>query len=332
MPSGAARAPWTSHDLEPAGACPICGSSERTVLYQGVRDSVGDGGGEWTFHACSECGCLLLDPRPRADALARAYENYHTHKSPAPRTGLANLRRQVGLWILARRFRTRPREGHRLARWFAMGVGWLPTVRRRALGPGGPILPPRISGGRPPRFLDVGCGSGWLLETMQDAGWEAEGQEWDEAAANAALRRGLHVTTGPVSAVKGSFELITMLHVVEHVADPVDFLREAATKLSPHGRLVVTTPNVEGEGHRRFGRSWRGLEAPRHLQIFNGASLRKVAEAAGLVVERVQDVCRPGIWRESRAIAKENGVRLDGVPRNPPRRGVGDELVLHARR
>jgi hypothetical protein len=61
-------------------------------------------------------------------------------------------------------------------------------------------------------------------------------------------------------------------------------MRKCRELLKPGGRLVVTTPNARGLGHARFGASWRGLEPPRHLQIFSPPTLAECARRAGLEV------------------------------------------------
>ena len=71
-------------------------------------------------------------------------------------------------------------------------------------------------------------------------------------------------------------------HVIEHVPDPLGTRTECRRLLRPGGRLVLTTPNALGMGHRRFGRDWRGLETPRHLQVFTPGALRALVDRSGL--------------------------------------------------
>ena len=75
-----------------------------------------------------------------------------------------------------------------------------------------------------------------------------------------------------------------MSHVVEHLTDPVGLLTEISRLLKVGGRLVMTTPNTAGIGHQKFGPSWFGIDPPRHLYLFNKASLSEVARQAGFQV------------------------------------------------
>ncbi len=64
--------------------------------------------------------------------------------------------------------------------------------------------------------------------------------------------------------------------------NPLQLLRECHRILKPNGKLVLTTPNNESWGSKLFKKAWRGLEPPRHLNIFTYASLLKIAQKAGL--------------------------------------------------
>jgi SAM-dependent methyltransferase len=135
------------------------------------------------------------------------------------------------------------------------------------------------------RLLDVGCGNGDQLARMCRSGWSGEGVETDpEAVGNARARHGLTVHLGRLEELRfpgGSFDAITMKHVIEHVHDPVGLVRECLRLLKPGGRLVIVTPNVNGLGHRWFGENWRGLEPPRHLHLFTPGALGICATRAG---------------------------------------------------
>ena len=104
---------------------------------------------------------------------------------------------------------------------------------------------------------------------------------------------------------QGSFQAISMVHVIEHLIDPAATLKTLHDLLAPGGRLLVVTPNVASLGHAIFGESWRELDPPRHLYLFSQESLIKTVETAGFRVKTIRTSSRTarGIWRESRVIA-----------------------------
>lgn len=100
------------------------------------------------------------------------------------------------------------------------------------------------------RALDVGCGAGLLAEPLARLG--AEVNAIDAAAESIAVardhaaRRGLAIDyrVGGVEAAAGeTFDLVTCLEVVEHVADAAAFVRGLAEAVAPGGLLIMSTPN-----------------------------------------------------------------------------------------
>jgi SAM-dependent methyltransferase len=79
---------------------------------------------------------------------------------------------------------------------------------------------------------------------------------------------------------------LTMFHVVEHLYDPRAYLRAAFALLRPDGRLVVQVPNAASWQFRLLGRSWNGVDVPRHLNDFRDTDLVKLIQSCGFEVVR----------------------------------------------
>jgi SAM-dependent methyltransferase len=199
---------------------------------------------------------LWLDPSPSQKEIGKAYADYYTHEAPTDSgLRLAISSAYNALWRLTGIGRERER------------------LRDMCLDPS-----------TPGALLDVGCGDGSRLTRLIRSGWKVEGQEVDSVAAEQARARGVTVHVGELGELQlpaGRFDAVTLSHVIEHVPSPEDTLRECRRLLSPGGRLVAITPNASGLGHARYGRAWRGLEPPRHLQIFSPPTLARIARRAG---------------------------------------------------
>ena len=148
-----------------------------------------------------------------------------------------------------------------------------------------------LDGVPPGRLLDVGCGSGDLLEHFAGRGWEMYGIDPSASAVAAAAKRGASVHQGTLRDQPwqpGSFALITFQHALEHIDEPVDSLRLASALLQPGGLLVIDVPNWACWQRRLLFRDrWHPLELPRHLQHFSPQALERLAGVLGLRVRAV---------------------------------------------
>ena len=98
--------------------------------------------------------------------------------------------------------------------------------------------------------------------------------------------------------------------MLEHVPDPVGTLARCRELLAPGGSLVCVTPNTRSLGARTFGRSWLHWDPPRHLHLFDPATLERAVEEAGLTVRRV---ATPGstahfVWQASTLIERQGSL------------------------
>jgi hypothetical protein len=74
---------------------------------------------------------------------------------------------------------------------------------------------------------------------------------------------------------------VAMFDVLEHVPEPVGFLRLAASLVTPHGILLMNLPDLDSPQARLLGRRWP-LLLPEHLNYFNQPSLERAAQRVGL--------------------------------------------------
>jgi SAM-dependent methyltransferase len=134
------------------------------------------------------------------------------------------------------------------------------------------------------RWLDVGSGAGALIGAARGNGWEVVGTEVAAAAAEATRARGFDVRIGDLSELRlapATFDVVSMVEVVEHVAQPAALLAAAHTVLRPGGVLYITTPHGRGVSGRALGMKWSVVAPPEHLQLFSLKGLRAALRAAG---------------------------------------------------
>lgn len=219
----------------------------------------------WTYLGCSDCGVYFVDPMPVGDTIQDAGDFYDVaYYSGGPR----------------------PRE----AEWEALTTAaWRRQIEifTRAVGHRGALL-------------DVGCGTGTALAAARDEGWDVTGVEVSSAGDHARKVFGLNVSTGTLEQAAfpdASFDAVWLSHVVEHVPDPVAFLREADRILKPGGMAMISVPNSRGMVyaatnliHRLRGRYGKdkfacSINPPGHLYAFDNKSLRVALSHTSLTPE-----------------------------------------------
>jgi len=202
----------------------------------------------WCLVKCCECGLVFTNPRYSDQALERLYsEQYYE-------TAKEYFSSQV----------QQPSADHfSLARQVKRLFG-----HRQSL-----------------RSLDIGCGSGQLVKAFGRMGFEAVGLEPSAKAAQWAQSIGLDVRQTPLEEMPAEYyDVVTALHVLEHVRQPSLFIKECSRILRFKGIFVLETPNYGSLRAIRMREQWQPLYPDTHLYQFTPVTLRKMIEMAGLQI------------------------------------------------
>ncbi len=166
------------------------------------------------------------------------------------------------------------------------------------------------------RMLEVGSSWGFFLDGARIRGWQVQGIELSDSAVRWANERfGLNVTCGTIEDIllpeETAFDVVVAWHVIEHVQDPMSFLKTVRHRLRPGGLLALRTPNIRSLPARLNGWAWHWVGAPAHLSLFSSRSLRLAVERAGFSVRhcatRRGDAYNP-VFEVLRASALRTGI------------------------
>jgi SAM-dependent methyltransferase len=152
------------------------------------------------------------------------------------------------------------------------------------------------------RLLDVGAGRGRFVAAARAAGWSAEGVEPSARGVEAARAvYAVELERAALAEATGTFDAVTLWHVLEHLEEPDAALAHVASLLGPGGLLVIGVPNLASV-QARLGRArWYHLDLPRHRTHFTPAGLRILVERHGFVVEREEQALLEhnpfGLWQ-----------------------------------
>jgi trans-aconitate methyltransferase len=227
--------------------CPLCDSTQSHLFDQ--RDFHGE---QVTNRICANCGLVFQSPRMSDEQLDAFYEQeyrqlYQGSQDPSAKDLDVQRQRAEALLSFTR-------------------------VNRAVFT----------------HHLDIGCSAGVLLKCFQDAfKSQPTGIEPGKAYRIYAQRQGLRVYAsleGLQSAAITKFDLISMIHVLEHIPDPVTYLAHIRQQfLSPSGWLLVEVPNLYA--HDCFEVA--------HLVAYSPHTLGQMLGKAGYTIHALQEHGKP---------------------------------------
>jgi SAM-dependent methyltransferase len=138
------------------------------------------------------------------------------------------------------------------------------------------------------KLLDVGCGYGFLLQRARTRGMDVTGVELAESERQFGQRELQLDIAGSLDDVAGDeFDVICLFEVIEHITDPVDFVRTLSRRLRPGGLLVIGTDNFESAVAHKLGAGFPKLIPHQHISDFSATTLPDlIARAGGLGLEK----------------------------------------------
>lgn len=254
------------NDLVHYTNCPICSSPDiRNALA--VKDhSVS--GKSFAIMECGQCGLRFTQDVPGPEAISPYYkaEEYISHTNTSK--GLVN-------------------RIYKFVRQRTM-------IRKRK-------LVEASTGITKGKILDLGSGVGSFVNEMKQHGWQVAGIEPDEDARKVAkelYQIDLSPTEEFYRLAANSFDAITMWHVLEHVHDLHDYIRQLRNILAEKGRLLIAVPNYTSFDAKQYGAYWAAYDVPRHLYHFSPSSMKILMEKHGLVIHEYKPM-----WYDSFYIA-----------------------------
>ena len=256
---------WDLNHLE-SRACPLCGAAAPADSMAIRPDGLG-------VRSCPGCDTFYVSPAPAAaqlDAFYQSYDEKHRRGLQPDPAGLAEI--------------------YQAADPFA-------DLRIRELA--------SLMDLQGAQVLDVGFGRGLFLFLLQKLGARPTGTEVDPQAIELGRRLGFEVIPGQLTGDSGgrTYDLISLLDLVEHPLEPMAILHQAATMLRPGGRLMIWTPNG---GHIRRDPDRTTLRVDlEHMQYFTPRSCRQVASALRLEIVHLEEVGFPALAGMSQPVIKK---------------------------
>jgi 2-polyprenyl-3-methyl-5-hydroxy-6-metoxy-1,4-benzoquinol methylase len=140
-------------------------------------------------------------------------------------------------------------------------------------------------------ILDIGCGTGEFLTSLKSGKFHKYGIEINKTGFHKCLDKGLEVFNQDISEIDfkdKKFDVITLWHVLEHLASPRNFFIKIKDILADDGIIIVQTPNSNSFGFIYGKENWFHLDSPRHLNIFDKKGVNCLCKLSGLKIARIK--------------------------------------------
>lgn len=247
--------------------CRICGNQENNTEYT-AREMMMGLRTEFRYFQCARCNCLQIAEFP--NDISRYYPDdyYSLQDHGAPNFITRIIKRIRNHYAVF----NRPFFGKFLYEKY-------PEINLRSLS--------HLSLDKEMRILDVGCGTGDLLHALSRLGFshltgidpfnKKEIIEID--AASKIYRKDIYE-------VSGTWDLIMMHHVFEHMKNPLQVLKRVSDLLAPGGHFLVRIPVTESEAWQTYRENWVQLDPPRHFFVHSPQSMQHLVNQTDLEIEK----------------------------------------------
>tara|TARA_R110002020_G_scaffold122487_8_gene278066 strand:+ start:32544 stop:33371 length:828 start_codon:yes stop_codon:yes gene_type:complete len=137
-------------------------------------------------------------------------------------------------------------------------------------------------------ILDIGAGTGDFLKHISQRGWNVAGIEPNAAARQKAAQKGIHLKTEYSELGTTKYDVITLWHVLEHLPNLEDHIKEIKTRITLGGTLIVAVPNYRSYDAQYYGAYWAAYDVPRHLHHFSQKSITLLFKKYSINVIKVK--------------------------------------------
>ncbi|NRS87914.1 2-polyprenyl-3-methyl-5-hydroxy-6-metoxy-1,4-benzoquinol methylase [Flavobacterium sp. 7E] len=136
-------------------------------------------------------------------------------------------------------------------------------------------------------ILDIGAGTGDFLSVAKQNGWKTVGVEPSEKAKQIASSKGVSFVEKTSELGNHSFDVISMWHVLEHVPNLDEQIKELKRLLKPDGSLIIAVPNFKSFDAQHYKTFWAAYDVPIHFWHFSKNAIKMLFEKEGMELEKV---------------------------------------------
>ena len=137
------------------------------------------------------------------------------------------------------------------------------------------------------RILDIGAGTGDFLSVAKQNGWQTIGVEPSDKAKAIAKNKGVSFVEKTAELENQSFDVISMWHVLEHVPNLDEQIKELKRLLKPNGTLIIAVPNFKSFDAKHYGKFWAAYDVPIHFWHFSKTAIQALFQREKMKLVKV---------------------------------------------
>jgi SAM-dependent methyltransferase len=223
--------------------CPLCRSESREFRFRLNQP--------YHIARCTDCGLYYLYPRLTASAMEEVYRQPSYYKGGA--CGYSDTS-------------------------YAAQESALRATFRRLLGN---LAKRGLTGGQ---LLEIGCGYGYLLDEARPFFNRRFGTEFSPEVVAMARTQDAEVFVGGIDHVPSELkcDCVVATQVIEHVYEPLSFVKRLIDHTRSGGHIVLATPNMGSVLRKVMGGWWPSFKTPEHVAYFDFSTLNLLMRRAGL--------------------------------------------------
>lgn len=280
--------------------CRLCGSTGPHQIVE-VREMMFGTRELFDYFSCAACDTLQIQDALEGQDLMRHYPpNYYSHSASAQPSAFR--------WLVTQHDEYKLHGGGNRLAGALLKARVSEGIFRVLLGGDVVRMLAQLEVERDARILDVGCGTGALLDRLSRIGFNNLLGADPFISADGESAEGVPLMKRDLSDMDGTFDLLMFNHSLEHVPDPVATLKVAYEKLAAGGMCLARVPTTSSDAWTTYGADWVQADAPRHMVIPSREGMAMAAERAGLRVVRTFDDSNLGQFLGSEAYRRDVAV------------------------
>lgn len=230
--------------------CPICNGQKLVKKIDCIDYSTSKE--KFTIVSCETCNFTFTNPRPKDESLGEYYKSdmYISHTNNTK--GLFN-------WM------------YQTVRNYAIGtkVSLLKIVKEKGV------------------HLDIGCGTGEFLNACENEGFSTKGIEPSALARQQAIdnfKLSVSENTDLEQFQNNEFDSISMWHVLEHIPNLNETIKQFERILNTKGKIIIAVPNHKSWDANYYKEYWAAWDVPIHLWHFSKETIEKLFNKHGFIL------------------------------------------------